>query len=1021
MPATSDLPTPADASAGDFSFDMSEAPPLPPPPTRAPAPAAPPPSFGEVDFDTGDSLEFDPTSAPPRHDDLEADLSAPAPVAQKPNTASDGLEMLSFIDQTAKEAGAREGSAKTRRFHIRRRSGKVFGPFEDAVIIKMLEDGQLLGNEEVSLDAESWSPIGGEATFQSAITRLMESPSKSPTTTIPTVGEPIAQQNASMDRLKNLYEGRMAAVAVVQGKDPVPFKKRLPLIIAAVLVLAVVGTGAFLGTTPYGFFGLKVLFPAKVKAGSREFAELQSAQKALQSDTFKGYQQARDTAQTTLRVKEYPEARAIWCQAIFYLQRKYAAATPGEIQQAADQLANIELLGAKNPEVVKAHAGAELSAKRPDAAMALLDLALARSENADDVELAFLRAEAFVQKNQVPQARNELEAILKKRPESARAIHALGNLHQLQKEADLAAGRYEQALKADPDHASSAVELAAIELLIRKDVEKGVAVVDQALAENRRDKLGPAELGKALALKAEALCLEHKPAEAVPLFEAALKADPSNAFTKAHLGAAYVALQEPEKALPLFKAAAEATPESLEFAEAYLTTLISLGKMQDALQVVQGSTARFPGNARLAYLSARVDDALDHSKEAEAAYLRAASADPTLVDAHLYLARLYLRFRRFNDAKPQVEEALKKSPENAEVRVAAGELALSENDTERAEAELKKALELNSTLAEAWVGLSKLALAKSNAEEALTDVEKGLDSNPHVPGGRVQRGTALWKLGRLDEAVKELEAARVDEPRNTTISVTLGAVQLEKKDLAGATGTLMAALSSEPSNPEAHFFLAKVQNLKAEHTGAVEHMKKALDLQPKRAEFHYWMGRVYLDAKKSVEAIDEWKAALELDPKYADVLEVLGHTYLERNEMKKAVQFFERALEADPNRTAVQAAIGDAYSQAEEWDQAIVTYEKALKADPELKPVYFKLGTAYGERKKYELAIGFYKKAAVAEPENANVWLSLGYAYKERKQKHEAAAAFQNYLAKRPDAENKKEVEDEIDYLKLEK
>ena len=33
-----------------------------------------------------------------------------------------------------------------RRFHVKRRSGKVFGPFEEAVIVKMLEDGQLLGN-----------------------------------------------------------------------------------------------------------------------------------------------------------------------------------------------------------------------------------------------------------------------------------------------------------------------------------------------------------------------------------------------------------------------------------------------------------------------------------------------------------------------------------------------------------------------------------------------------------------------------------------------------------------------------------------------------------------------------------------------------------------------------------------------------------------------------------------------------------------------------------------------------------
>src|SRR6185312_4910086 len=97
------------------------------------------------------------------------------------------------------------------------------------------------------------------------------------------------------------------------------------------------------------------------------------------------------------------------------LQRKYAAATPAEMAEANDALANIELLGAKHPEVVKARAGSELTLKHPDNA-------LARTENADDVELQFLRVEAFMQKNQLQQAKGELETILKKKPDSARAL-----------------------------------------------------------------------------------------------------------------------------------------------------------------------------------------------------------------------------------------------------------------------------------------------------------------------------------------------------------------------------------------------------------------------------------------------------------------------------------------------------------------------------------------------------------------------------------------------------------------------
>ena len=109
------------------------------------------------------------------HDDLEADLSAPLPPLTNPGTA-DGLEMLSFIDDAAKDSGANKAKSNVRRFHVRRRSGKVFGPFEEGVVVKMLEDGQLLGNEDVSTDADTWTPIGTVATFAAAIQKLMEGP-----------------------------------------------------------------------------------------------------------------------------------------------------------------------------------------------------------------------------------------------------------------------------------------------------------------------------------------------------------------------------------------------------------------------------------------------------------------------------------------------------------------------------------------------------------------------------------------------------------------------------------------------------------------------------------------------------------------------------------------------------------------------------------------------------------------------------------------------------------------------------
>ncbi len=517
----------AASSPSSGGFDFGSPPPPPPPP------AAPPPSmgFGEVDFGGGGDLEFDPTGGAsskkaPVHDDLEADLSAPLPRAQSaPEGPSDGLEMLSFIDKSAKEAGAKpDEMLNVRRFHVKRRSGKVFGPFEEAVVVKMLEDGQLLGNEEVSLDAENWHAIGTEPALQAVIARLMEAPAR--TQTQAQLKQVDDARGPSMDRLKQLYEGRMAAVAVVQSKEPIPFKKKLPFIILGVLLLTFIIGGVGLGVaTPYGFFALKVLFPAKVKPDTREFGYLQVARKAFLQDTWKSYRLAKDSANQALQIKDYPEARAVWCQAVFYLHRKFGAAEPAELQQAQDELVNVRLLGEKHLEVLKTEASAALSRKDADAALASIADAVAR--DGEDLESLFLRAEAYLQKKQPAQAKAEFEAVLKKDPKSAKALHGLGMLHKQQNELNEAAGRFAEAVEADPGHLVSSVELAEITIIRKKEVERGNELLEKALSDEGRPTLSPGSLGKALALKAESLVVQGKLSDAVPLFEEALKADPS--------------------------------------------------------------------------------------------------------------------------------------------------------------------------------------------------------------------------------------------------------------------------------------------------------------------------------------------------------------------------------------------------------------------------------------------------------------------------------------------------------------
>ncbi|MCP3104159.1 tetratricopeptide repeat protein, partial [Myxococcus sp. K15C18031901] len=1019
---------PSAAPMPDFSLDFAE-----PPPPAAPPPASVNPTvdFGDVDFGSPppsaapsprvpDSLEFDPTARP--DDDLEADLSDPLP--PPPNAGpADGLEMLSFIDDAGGRDANAQAGAKVRRFHVRRRSGKVFGPFDEGVIVKMLEDGQLLGNEDVSLDSETWSAIGTIPTFAAAIQRLMEGPSKV------VAAAPVAATDAeaprvdtsgtqaNMKRLEQLYEGRMAAVSVVDRSGAQEkLKKRVPMFIAAGVgaVVLLIGLGTEFGTR-YGAFGRRALFPARVSDGSPQAEQVTKAKQELLQDTFASYKQAHTLSGQALQEKEYPAVRSLWCQSVYYLQRRYAAATPADMQRCKEAMPDIELLGEKDVDLVKLQAAIALTSRQADTVLPVLQDALAREANQGDLELAFLVAEAQAMNRDKNGAIETLKKVLAAEPKSAKAHHALGNLHQAAGRADEAATEYAAALESDRKHAASAVELAAVQLLVRKDAEKGAQAIEESLAPDVQAELGPAELARALGLKGVALFIQHKPKEAEAELKSALEKDPKSTFLKGQLAHVMRAQRNYEGALPVYTALVADEGDSLEYADGYITSLVMTGKMQAAAEAVQKASERFPNEARIAYLYGRIEDALDKLSEAEGHYKRAIAADAELVEANLYLGRFYLRQRRNAEARAQLEQAATKAPENAGVRAGLGELALAENNALLGQQEFERAAQLDPNLADAHLGLSRVALLNGDLETAKTEANRALELDPHLlKDGRLQRGIVLWRLGQLDEAVAELEKAKAEDPRSTTIPITLGAVLLERGDLPGAESNLGLALSNEPSNHEALYYLALVKAKRLEYTQAIDAMRKAVERAPKRPDYHYAYGVILRDAKNLPDAIREWNTAVDLDAKNADAHEALGHAHLEGGEFEDAIASFEASLKSDPRRTRVLGSIGDAYFNAARWDDAVKRYQTALKADAKLTYVYYKVARALTEQAQFAKAIDWYRKATTAEPENPMSYYYLGFAYKERNKRREAVQAFREYLAKKPDATDRKDIEDEI-------
>jgi tetratricopeptide (TPR) repeat protein len=933
----------------------------------------------------------------------------PAP-PEAPKAPTGPAKDFSFVPSSQEPAG-------DTRYHVRRKSGKMFGPFDEATVVRMLEEGQLSGEEEVSNDQDSWTALTAHPSFAGHAPRARSAPTGNAPPP-PVLGRTdAAPGRTSVERMNQLYEGRMATVAVAErGLAPNAFstglrKAVIPAIVAVVL-LAIIGPGLWLGTTKYGVFGLHYLLPKKVSPGSTAARDLATAREDLLEDTYESYRDAKARAAHALKQDEYPEARAVWAQAVFYLSRRYADSTANELAAAQSALPEVALLSEKNPDVLKAEAGGALARRAYDEALAALHDAWAHPGAQPDLELGFLVAEAQAAKGQLKPAEATLKQLLAVK-KSAKALHALGNAYQAEGQADLAEKAYQDALALDPKHANSALELAAVEILLHKDAGKGADAVEQALAD-KTQALGPAEQARAHALKGAALLLGYQPEKAEAELKTSLQLDKGSVFAKAMLAKAYFQERNLADALPLFQEAATKEPQNLEYTEGYLESMVGQGRMNDALQVVTAAAARFPGNARISFLNGQVDEALGHTADEENHYKRALEGDPNLVEAGVALSRFYTRSRRFADATKVIETLVQKSPENAELHGALGNLLVSQGDLDRAKSELDLCVTKMPSLPEAYLGLSRWATATGNMEEAKRQIDHALQLDAHLKEAHLQRGLVLWKLKDLTNAITELELAKAEAPTDPKVGISLGAVKLEANDLAGAETALIAVLGMDPSNPDANFYLSKVRDRRGLFAQAQDAIKAALDRAPKRPDLHFQLGQVLKDAKQNAEAEEEWKTAETLSPTNADYPEAMGDLYLEEGKLDLALTAYQRSMKNDPKRARVLLQMGDCYFQKTKWDDAIELYKKAQAMDATQVSAFYKIGRALSESGHPDKALPFFLKATEATKSDPMPYYYLAYAQKERKHHKEAILAFQKYLELKPNADDKKQIEDEI-------
>ena len=196
---------------------------------------------------------------------------------------------------------------------------------------------------------------------------------------------------------------------------------------------------------------------------------------------------------------------------------------------------------------------------------------------------------------------------------------------------------------------------------------------------------------------------------------------------------------------------------------------------------------------------ARLDRAIQLAEAGElqpaaAEHEAALAADPTLVQAHVNLIRLYGTLGQPQQAEAHYRAALALNPALAEVHYNYGVLLVGQKKPEEAAEAFRRALELNPAYSEANYNYASLLMSSGKLDEAATYFRAALAGKPDHRQAHFNLARVLVWRERYAEAIEELRQTLAPEDAETPrCTYALGAAYARAGDAAEALRYLTQA------------------------------------------------------------------------------------------------------------------------------------------------------------------------------------------------------------------------------------
>jgi tetratricopeptide (TPR) repeat protein len=424
--------------------------------------------------------------------------------------------------------------------------------------------------------------------------------------------------------------------------------------------------------------------------------------------------------------------------------------------------------------------------------------------------------------------------------------------------------------------------------------------------------------------------------ELVDLLQRSLKVYPKDKALRLLLASAYEQAGDLQLTISSYRTAYNQSPDDLAVIVPMVNMLQKAGESAEADRVLRRASEQKLTHPALARLKLAGDLRQKRYGPVTDAVENAFGKNPENIKTGLFLARLKVEQRRFDEAELLLKQLEKLDPNSIDLGVVYMDLFKGQGRFADILARSDRLVASRESARSYWMRAEARAFS-GEIEGAIQDYEQAVHLDPNLVDVYVSRCKFYQKCGRYENALVDITRAQALSPedvyiRSLAIELLLNSPEQSSRQEAGQR--LEIALKEEPDDPRLLFL--KAQGLAQEGTRpsietAEEILSKIVTAHPaEERAWHLWT-RLMLNRGQSGRALDTILSGLASLPHSKALLLLKAATERERSPVL-AIQTLKGLLEIYPKDAEIVLGLASLYTESKENQRALDLLERQLGA-----------------------------------------------------------------------------------------